>query len=170
MSSRRTTIWIGILLTVVLVALFSAVASANPLLSGYGGPGQGDQAILGATLLNGPGAGGSSGSSGSGEAETETASALTATEPRPASPSKGSRETAKGHRKHVRSHPSAPRKKAGTSKILPAGTSQTAFRLAPTSSGPTLGLSGADFLYILLTLAVLAFTGGITRQLARRPQ
>ena len=38
-----------------------AVAHANPLLSGYGGPGQGNQAILGATLLNGSGGGGSSG-------------------------------------------------------------------------------------------------------------
>ena len=41
----------------------SSGASANPLLSGYGGPGQGSQAILGAALLRSAGvaAGGGSG-------------------------------------------------------------------------------------------------------------
>jgi len=45
------------------------VASAgSPLLSGYGGPGGGEQAILGSTLLGGSGSGGSSASGGSGGA------------------------------------------------------------------------------------------------------
>jgi hypothetical protein len=45
----------------------SALASGpGPLLSGYGGPGAGAQAILGATLLKGPGGGAGSGSGSSG--------------------------------------------------------------------------------------------------------
>jgi hypothetical protein len=35
--------------------------------------------------------------------------------------------------------------------------------------GGTLGLSGGDIVYLLLALAALALTGGLTRQLARRP-
>ena len=36
------------------LSIVAAPAHASPLLSGYGGPGQGSQAILGATLLNAP--------------------------------------------------------------------------------------------------------------------
>jgi hypothetical protein len=54
----------------LLVFAAAASASASPLLSGYGGPGAGEQALIGSTLLAGPrggaGSGGSSGSSGSG--------------------------------------------------------------------------------------------------------
>src|SRR5271170_1066634 len=42
-------------------ALVPAAALAGPLLSGYGGPGQGNQAILGAGLVGGRGGDGSSG-------------------------------------------------------------------------------------------------------------
>jgi hypothetical protein len=52
-------------LTVALCALPGS-ALAGPLLSGYGGPGGGTQALLGSTLVNGSGpSGGSSGGSGS---------------------------------------------------------------------------------------------------------
>ena len=54
--------------TIALVALSAAMpvaASASSLLSGYGGPGQGNQAILGSALLGGGSSGGSSGSTGS---------------------------------------------------------------------------------------------------------
>src|SRR2546430_16064392 len=58
-THRRIITSVGLLLTAA--ACMPATAHANPLLSGYGGPGQGNQAILGATLLNGRGGGGSSG-------------------------------------------------------------------------------------------------------------
>ncbi len=51
-------------------SLPAAALAGAPLLSGYGGPGAGAQAILGATLLNGPG----SGSSGSGSSGGSSAS------------------------------------------------------------------------------------------------
>ena len=60
MRSRRIITPIIACLVAVSAAL-PAAASAGSLLSGYGGPGQGSQAILGSALLNGPagrGAGG----------------------------------------------------------------------------------------------------------------
>lgn len=60
---------------VALVGLLAAAApsaapATTPMLSGYGGPGAGEQAIVGSTLLAGPrggaGSGGSSSSGGSG--------------------------------------------------------------------------------------------------------
>lgn len=63
-------------IVVVLVSLglvpgvaSSAAFAGSPLLSGYGGPGAGEQAVIGSTLIGAPGggagSGGSSGSSGS---------------------------------------------------------------------------------------------------------
>lgn len=57
-------------LIVGLSVVSPSAALANPLLSGYGGPGAGEQALIGSTLLGGPhgggGSGGSSGTTGSG--------------------------------------------------------------------------------------------------------
>ena len=53
-------------LTAAMVAASPAVASASSLLSGYGGPGQGSQAILGSALLGGGSGGGGGGGSGGG--------------------------------------------------------------------------------------------------------
>ena len=52
-------------LLAALVAVVPATASANSLLSGYGGPGAGNQAILGSALIGGGGSAGGGGSSGS---------------------------------------------------------------------------------------------------------
>jgi hypothetical protein len=61
-----------------LAAAMPAAAVASSLLSGYGGPGQGNQAILGAALVNGPrGGGGSGSSSGSTTSGTSGAAAPT---------------------------------------------------------------------------------------------
>ena len=163
MSSCRRKIWIAALLALALCAFASAIASANPLLSGYGGPGQGDQAILGATLLNGPSSGGGS---SSGEAAAGTAAALTATEGRASrSGAGGHRET--GRRSSRRSHTAAPAKKAAPASTgaVPATATLPAGEV---SSSDVLGLSGIDFLYILLAFGALALTGGLTRQLVRR--
>src|SRR5580693_9670272 len=62
MTSRlamiRTATLVG---AVVLASAVPAVARAGSLLSGYGGPGEGSQVILGATLLNSPPGGGEGG-------------------------------------------------------------------------------------------------------------
>ena len=66
---RRNRIILGTLALPVLLAVPAPAALAGgPLLSGYGGPGAGAQAIIGGTLLNGPkgGSGGGSGGSAGG--------------------------------------------------------------------------------------------------------
>src|SRR5512147_3166846 len=59
------------LLTVLL--LVTGRAAADPLLSGYGGPGGGEQVVLGSTVVGG--SGGSGGSSGSASASLRAAPA-----------------------------------------------------------------------------------------------
>src|SRR5438067_9571202 len=83
-TQRRIIGSVGVV--VLVAACLAASAQANPLLSGYGGPGQGNQAILGATLLKGGGGGGGSGTlaaaTSSGSVSEESASG---TVPAPAS-------------------------------------------------------------------------------------
>ncbi len=66
-SRRRGAALVTTILAVAVSAALPAGAQAGSLLSGYGGPGQGSQAVLGSTLINGPG-GGSGGGAGSGSA------------------------------------------------------------------------------------------------------
>src|SRR5262249_33452093 len=67
--TRHRTIATAVTLLAFLAAGTPVPASASSVLSGYGGPGQGNQAILGSALLSGPGGGGgSSGRGGSGGA------------------------------------------------------------------------------------------------------
>src|ERR1700736_6516079 len=61
-------------------AALPTTADAGPLLSGYGGPGQGNQAILGSTLLGGSAGGsGTSGGGGSRGGSSSAAHSRTAT-------------------------------------------------------------------------------------------
>jgi hypothetical protein len=148
---------------IVLAAGLSAgapiSAPASTLLSGYGGPGQGTQAILGGTLLNGPSGGG--GSSGS----PPTATAPLGTVGTGGSGAGTSRSAGGAHR-----HAGA---RAGTQAAVP-GPSGGSYRSYPrlgasrTSAGPgVLGLSDSAFLFALLALAALLFTGLLTRGLAK---
>ncbi len=62
-------IWISSVLLSAGVMLVLAPATAlagSPLLSGYGGPGAGEQAVIGSTLIGGSRGGGAGGSSGCG--------------------------------------------------------------------------------------------------------
>jgi hypothetical protein len=64
MSGNR--IILGMLALLAILAVHAPAALAGgPLLSGYGGPGAGAQAIIGGTLLNGPSGGSGGGSGGS---------------------------------------------------------------------------------------------------------
>ncbi|HEV7586382.1 MAG TPA: hypothetical protein VGO14_11445 [Solirubrobacteraceae bacterium] len=142
------------------IALAPASASASSILSGYGGPGQGTQAILGSTLLNGP-SGGAGGPQGA---------AATAATPVGA----GSSSTAGGGGGGA----SATHGRAGASRHSrqAASTRQGAERRLPTlaisraSSGGSgvLGLSDTAFLVVLLALGALVFTGLLTRGLAKQ--
>jgi hypothetical protein len=90
---RRNRITLG---TLALLALFAIPAPAaladGPLLSGYGGPGAGAQAIIGGTLLNGPKGGSGTGSNGSARGSSSSSSSLSSS----SSPSSSSATTASG--------------------------------------------------------------------------
>ncbi|HEY1834670.1 MAG TPA: hypothetical protein VGG08_09555, partial [Solirubrobacteraceae bacterium] len=98
MRSHRKTTPIAAVLTLALAALAPSAASANPLLSGYGGPGQGDQAIIGAALVNGPGQGGSGGGGGGGGGEAPAGSVSLEASPSVAPASGTTPSRTKAHR------------------------------------------------------------------------
>jgi hypothetical protein len=154
--------------SLVLALAAPLAAQAGPLLSGYGGPGQGNQAILGSTLIGGPGGG--SGSSGGGP---EAGAAATA----PAQATSGI-GTAQAGATRTRGAGSSSRggHGAGGAAIAGARAAQTtlAGELGDRSyrgyenagSSSALGLSGADIAYIVLAAAALVVTGLLTRRLA----
>jgi hypothetical protein len=168
---QRTT---SIVLFVVLLAVaMPSAAPANSLLSGYGGPGEGNQAILGSALLNTPkgGGGGSSGDAGGGGggvSQTSGTQPSEAVAPQSAHgssagekgstarPGKGARTTKRATRGAT--SPAA----QGTAAIYPAASREEA-----AGGSRALGLSGADFVYIILALGVLALTGFLTARVAR---
>jgi hypothetical protein len=156
MTRHRTPI------TAALVALtFAAVvptaSHANPLLSGYGGPGQGNQAILGSALLNGGGSGGSGGS------------------PLAASPSDA--ESVGGGSQPATGAGGSKRKSGQTSGQAGKGSASSSRAHRPSTASRTavvgdisqpLGLSGTDLLYLFLAAGALVLTAAITRRMARR--
>jgi hypothetical protein len=145
-SHRKITPLIGLVVT--LSALVPASAGASSLLSGYGGPGQGTQAILGSTLLNGP-------SGGAGTAPLGGVSTGGVT----TSSGGGNRHAAARHG----TQPAATATGSVTLGSYPRlGASQTS-----AGGAGVLGLSDSAFLFALLALAALLFTGLLTRGLTR---
>jgi hypothetical protein len=165
-TQRRT---IGIVAWTLGASLVLAVAAplaahAGPLLSGYGGPGQGNQAILGSTLIGGPG-GGSGGSGGGPEAGatgTARANGLTAA-------AGTTRATSTGRSPGRRAQGASASGSAATSAAQASGgeLSERSYRGFESAGGSSaLGLSAGDVVYIVLAAAALAFTGLLTRRLA----
>ena len=135
-------------------ALCPAAALAGSLLSGYGGPGQGNQAILGSALLGGPRrrrlgrrrleAGAAGGAGREGSAGVSGAAAAT----------RSRRERRRREQRRVgREWRSTPREPASSADAAAAcaaaaGTRARSSPRPPSSaavgSGSTLGLSGAD--------------------------
>lgn len=177
--------------TLILLAVFVTFAPssalANSLLSGYGGPGEGNQAILGSALVGGAvgagGGGSSSGSSGSSGGSTgSTGSSSSAaiggvsagvSEAVPTGSSKqGSSSHGGGSGRAARGTSTA---RAGSGKA--SGGAARAY--PPSSRGETsqstsgglegLGLSAADLGYVLLVLGALGVTGVLTRRLVQTP-
>ena len=141
-----------------------AAARANPLLSGYGGPGQGNQAILGAALLNGP-AGGGGGSAGGGSTG-EGGSATTPT----SGASDGARPSGASTSPRARGQSGAPA--SSPQKITrPSPDAASAYLAAERGHAPgqsgALGLTDQDLLYIILALVTLTLAGVLTRRLTQ---
>ncbi len=157
-----------------LLALLPAAASASSLLSGYGGPGQGSQAILGSGLVRGAG-----GAGGSGTPPTSPVSGPVATKQSqtPAALTRSGAGARRGHATKAGSGrtPGNERKDQGAGQTE-AGTRKSvslayaaAERGAPVAASETLGFSGDDLLLLILALGALASIAAVTRRLAQAP-
>ena len=158
---RRIITSVGVV--VVAAACLPAGAQANPLLSGYGGPGQGNQAILGATMLNGRGGGGGSGTlaaaSSSGSVSGESASGTIAAPAGAQSHKSSGGGSARGHAGAQRQSPRRP--------LDPESAYRALERSANVSGDGALGMSGSEITLIAVVLAVLAMIGTVTWRVAR---
>ncbi|MHB8242194.1 MAG: hypothetical protein ACYDHN_09400 [Solirubrobacteraceae bacterium] len=162
----------ALLAILVLSAMAPAGASANPLLSGYGGPGQGEQAILGGGLVKGSSGGGSSGSS---EGGPTPAPSLAVEEPDAASRSGavGSKHAGgSGQRKASPRSPSQKHPAEASKGVAATHTSKYGLASSRASAGPSqvLGLSNADLVYIFLALALVFATGASMKRLVGPPR
>jgi len=153
-------------------AMVPVASRANPLLSGYGGPGQGNQAILGSALLNGPSGGGSAGGGGASSSPGGSPRAAVASSAQsgslPATP--GTTAGAAGHTAGAtRKGNSAARGLRGVVEASsgPSGAGPVSTRVVGARSAGTLGLSDQDLLAISLALAALALTTVLTARMAR---
>jgi hypothetical protein len=169
MTSYRALTTTATLLALALSAAAPAAASADPLLSGYGGPGQGNQAILGSALLNGPpgggeGGGGSAGAGGSPTSGGPTGG-VTGAPAAAATPGHASSAAGNGSQATERAG-----KASGNGSQTYSYPSGLAASRAALGGSQTLGLTGTDLMYILLALGALGLTGALTSQLARRPR
>ena len=157
MKTRTVKSLVGATVVAMLLCAGSATALAGTLLSGYGGPGEGSQAILGAGLVNLP----------SGRGPSGGARALAPSPSSGASPTAAGRQGA--HGKGTDSSSARPqRTSAGAGRSSGSGAAHTLG--AATAQGTAvgsqaLGLSGSDLLYVLLALAALVLTALLTRQL-----
>jgi len=188
MRRQRLTITATLLALAGLSMAPTFASAAGPLLSGYGGPGQGNQAILGSAVVNGGSGGSSKGSGGGGSgssssgssslsaaagnsvagAGSATSSAGTASRSAAGPDAKAGAPAAASHSSGKQAKPTL----AGTYKSGAAasgGSSSLTASRGAVGGSQTLGLSGADLLYVLLAFGVLVFTGLLTRSLARDP-
>lgn len=160
--------------TVALFALGSfcvlapGASASSTLLSGYGGPGEGNQAILGSTLVGGSGGGhsgsGGGGSAGTGSSAPQAASIEAAPASRPTPRPSGARHGSGASGKRSQHRPATANPRA----TGPAASSETSTRVAlrPVSA-PALGLSGTDIAYVVLAFLVLMLTAVVTVLLTR---
>jgi hypothetical protein len=153
----RTIVSIIIVLTLTLPATSSA---SDSILSGYGGPGNAEQAVLGSQLVTPP-----SGGSGSGGAAVES---LRATSTSSAGPSSSSPSSKRHHAAPTKS-PSTPERDVSAGRSGAGATAAAPEVIAyPTRQGGTGGLplSGSDLLFALLALVALGAGGFVLHRLA----
>jgi hypothetical protein len=182
--SRKSSITPALVLAGAVFAFVPTAAFAgSPLLSGYGGPGAGEQAILGSTLLNGShGDGGSSGSSGSGGAggadevgSGTTSGSRVSTRPGAGSPSRakapGSASGSSGGSKSFKGVGSTSRSSAagGSTGGRASGASTSVYprSAASAASSSVIGMSSGDVLAFIAVIATLTLIGVFTVRLAR---
>jgi hypothetical protein len=184
MTSHRTISLKTALLVVLLTFIVPYPALASPLLGGYGGPGEGNQAILGSALVGGAGGGTSGGSSGGGlggsagssPSPSTGASASAGGEAESTGSSQQGSTTGTGAKSSAAGQApgraSSERERSGkasgaTARAYPRYRDDAS--QATSGGSQALGLSAADFAYVLLALVALAATAVLTRRLARTP-
>jgi hypothetical protein len=161
MNKHHNIIFSAALLAAVVLAT-PVTADASPLLSGYGGPGQGSQMILGSSLLGGPGGGSGGPATAAGAASTAASNGGLGSAPAGSTSGSSVSVVHTAHGAVIRQRSSSSGAPAGTS----AGASGSSAALARQAAPPALGVSQDDLLYILLALATLAFAGVLTRRFA----
>lgn len=170
--NRQIKIALALVLTGMLYASAPLVASAasGPLLSGYGGPGAGEQAIIGATLLNGGGgasSGGPASSRGSNGPAHESAAGSSNGAGTSGSSSGGSRgaRRAGGASRSPSSNTTIPTNRSqargARTYVYPNGAS-TAQR-----ASSVIGISSGDVLPLIGIVATLALVAVLTVRFAR---
>lgn len=171
MNPKRTIV--ATLLSVVVLALPAqrALASA-PLLSGYGGPGAGEQAIIGAQLVNGPKGGSPPSNPSVTSSSTKSVAVVpSASSPSPEVPPSPTTTAPSTHTVTAQTHTDAtPQTKRATptsirSTPTPAASQPSA--IAPSSYDAHLGLTNGDLLLAAAVFCGLALLGFLTRRLAR---
>jgi hypothetical protein len=168
-------------LAVVAAALCAGVvpaaATSSTLLSGYGGPGAGEQAVIGSTLLNAPRGGlrgGGSGSTSAGAVGARASSGSPGSGLGSAAPTgrayrspghlSGSSNGGAGNTERVGG--SAERNRSALEEQPGAGGLHPASARSPSGS-PVLGLSVADLVAVLAIVAALVALGGLTVRIGR---
>jgi hypothetical protein len=158
--NRTATLITAALLAGLVIAPSCLAAPAGSLLSGYGGPGAGDQAILGSALVGGAGGGGGGDrtSGGAGAGGSATGGGLSATsQTAPRGNGERSGGTKGGHGAS-----------GGASATYKDFTSSPSAAVVPTTEeAGALGLTGSDLLILLLVAGGLVLIGAVTRRLAR---
>jgi hypothetical protein len=176
-SVRRHRIIISTTVLLALSGVIAPVALGDPLLSGYGSPGEGSQALIGATLVNGPRGGGGSGGGGGGASTGEGAVNLAA--PAASSGSSGSSAATRGGSASKSGSargsgaagssgsgaPGARTPSAGRSDFASYPRSE---RVVGAQTSLISGVSGSDLLYVLIALGCLLLTVFATLRLAKR--
>lgn len=148
-----------------LLLLAPSGAFADPLLSGYGGPGGGEQVVLGSSLVGRSGGSSGSGTGDSIRATPAPAAAASGTAPAPAATGrhKPTKRSGTGHPKRPAASPPA----AGAAPATVA-TGAPPVRAYPSRASEVGGLplSAGDLLICLLALVALFFGGAALRRLS----
>jgi hypothetical protein len=166
MTTERSIISRGVALAAFVGLSLGAptAAQASPLLSGYGGPGEGNQVILGSTLIGGPGGGSTTGGPPSASSNGSESNAASPPAGGAGAAGHGSARTASGARRGRATATKSLQVSGGSLAGQLYDRSYHALERTAGSSGP-FGLSAAEIAYIVAAVAALAFTGVLTRRL-----
>ena len=153
----------GVTIAAVVSLTLPALARANPLLSGYGAPGQGSQALLGSTLTGPRGGGG-----GSGGAPAQSIEQAPQAPTGKSGAAGQSTPEGRGARTSRRGSSRTGAGKGGSARASgPAAPPKVSLRAKRSVHADAAGLSGGDLALIVLAIGVIFATGLLTTRIAR---